>query len=140
MNNPYGYPGQGGQGHPAGTAQGQAQGGQQYQQYHQGGLPPQGQGYYQGYHVPPQAMAQPHWYAQQNQPGALTTLSRDRFLKGLVIGAAATYLLTNEQVQRTAINGMVRAWAMVQGGVEEIKERFGDAEAELRHATQRQDP
>ncbi|KXX63771.1 hypothetical protein [Marichromatium gracile] len=141
MSNPYGYPGQGAQGQPGGAPQGQAQGGQ-YQQYHQGqgaALPPQGQAYYyQGYHAP-MAMQQPQWNLQ-NQQGTLATLSRDRFLKGLVIGAAATYLLTNEQVQRTAINGMVRAWAMVQGGVEEIKERFGDAEAELRHASQRQDP
>lgn len=56
----------------------------------------------------------------------------DRFLKGLLIGAAAAYILTNESVQRTAIKGAVKAWSLMQGGVEEIKERFHDAEAELR--------
>lgn len=56
----------------------------------------------------------------------------DRFLKGLLIGAAAAYILTNESVQRTAIKGAVKAWSLLQGGVEEIKERFHDAEAELR--------
>lgn len=67
------------------------------------------------------------YYSQQN-----TSLFNDRFLKGLLIGAAAAYLLTNETVQRTAIKGAVKAWSLLQGGVEELKERFHDAEAEVR--------
>jgi len=62
-------------------------------------------------------------------------LLNDRFLKGLLIGAAAAYLLGNESVQRTAIKSAVRAWGLVQGGVEELKERFHDAEAEVRAET-----
>lgn len=58
----------------------------------------------------------------------------DRFLKGLLIGAAATYLVTNESVQRTAIKGAVKVWSLIHGGVEELKERFRDAEAELHTA------
>lgn len=57
----------------------------------------------------------------------------DRFLKGLLIGAAVTYLVTNEQVQRTAIKSVVKTWSLLQGGIEEVKERFGDAAAELRY-------
>ncbi|MEY6433941.1 hypothetical protein ABC977_16170 [Thioalkalicoccus limnaeus] len=64
-------------------------------------------------------------------------LSNDRFVKGVLIGAAATYLLTNENVQRSMIKGAVRIWSMLQGGVEEIKERFQDAEAELHHEAER---
>lgn len=67
------------------------------------------------------------YYPQQN-----ASLFNDRFLKGLLIGAAATYLLTNETVQRTAIKGAVKVWGLLQGGVEELKERFHDAEAEVR--------
>lgn len=63
--------------------------------------------------------------------------SNDRFLKGLLIGAAATYLVTNEGVQRAVIKGVVRTWSMLQGGIEEIKERFEDAEAELHHDAER---
>ena len=74
----------------------------------------------------------------QSSSGSI--LPRDRFLKGLLIGAAATYLLTNEQVQRTAIKGVVQAWSLLQGGLEEIKERFGDAQAELNHANQHPEP
>jgi hypothetical protein len=55
----------------------------------------------------------------------------ERFVKGLLVGAAATFLLTNEGVQKGAIRSMVRLWGFLQGGVEEMKERFRDAEAEL---------
>lgn len=106
--------------------------------------PPAGQG----------PAAAPHWgqpaaYGYQAQmpvyqglpqrTQSSSILPRDRFLKGLLIGAAATYLLTNEQVQRTAIKGVVQAWSLLQGGLEEVKERFGDAQAELHHASQRPD-
>jgi len=69
---------------------------------------------------------------QQQSSGSLPGFTNDRFLKGLLIGAAAAYLLTNESVQRTAIKGAVKVWSLLQGGVEEMKERFQDAEAELR--------
>lgn len=55
----------------------------------------------------------------------------ERFVKGLLVGAAATFLLTNEGVQKGTIRSLVRLWGMLQGGVEEMKERFRDAEAEL---------
>ncbi len=57
--------------------------------------------------------------------------SNDRFIKGALIGAAAAYLLTNESVQRTLIKSAVRTWSLVQSSVEEVKERFQDAEAEI---------
>ena len=65
--------------------------------------------------------------AQNN--GSILTSSG--FIKGALIGAAAAYLLTNDKVQQTVIKTAVKSWAMVQGGVEEMKERFRDAEAEL---------
>jgi hypothetical protein len=74
-----------------------------------------------------QPMYAPYYAQQQN-----SSLFNDRFLKGLLIGAAAAYLLTNETVQRTAIKSAVKAWSLLQGGVEELKERFHDAEAEIR--------
>jgi len=70
------------------------------------------------------------------RPAGSSASSRDRFVKGLMIGAAATYLLTNDSVQRAAIKSAVKAWSTLQGGVEELKERFQDAEAELRLAEQ----
>lgn len=73
--------------------------------------------------VPGPAMAQP---ATESRPGF-----NSRFVTGAVVGAAALYLLTNEDVQRTAIRSIVSIWSVVRGGVEELKERFRDAEAEL---------
>lgn len=66
---------------------------------------------------------------------AASHLTNPRFLKGALFGAVAAYVLSNETVQQNAIKTAVRAWSMVQGGVEEMKERFRDAEAEL-HAAQ----
>jgi hypothetical protein len=71
-------------------------------------------------------------YAPQYQQQQNSSLFNERFFKGLLIGAAAAYLLTNENVQRNAIKGAVKAWSLLQGGVEELKERFHDAEAEIR--------
>ena len=88
-------------------------------------------GYQQGMY--PQGVGYPMYapyYPQENS--SLFGFANDRFLKGLLIGAAAAYLLTNENVQRTAIKGAVKAWGLLQGGVEELKERFHDAEAEIR--------
>ena len=92
-----------------------------------------GYGYAQGYGAMQAGAAYPR-QAQQTSP--FLNFSNDRFLKGLLIGAAATYLLTNESVQRTAIKGVVQVWSALQGGIEEAKERFHDAEAELHHAAQ----
>ncbi len=77
----------------------------------------------------------PRYQAVQARPRNASFPS-DRFMKGLILGAAATYVLTNESVQRAAIKSAVQAWSTLQGGVEELKERFQDAEAELRMAEQ----
>lgn len=61
-------------------------------------------------------------------------LTNPNFIKGALIGAAAAYLLTNESVQDAAVKGAVRGWSLLQGSIEEMKERFRDAEAELHTA------
>jgi hypothetical protein len=141
--NPYGYPMAGGMGSP--MAQGQQSAGSQgasmaanpaYGSTNPGYGFAQG-GYAQGYGMTqmgyafPQAARQPMF-----QQSSFLNFGNDRFLKGLLIGAAATYLLTNESVQRTAIKGVVQVWSTLQAGIEEAKERFHDAEAELHHAAQ----
>lgn len=90
---------------------------------------PQGYGY--GPYATQPQMPQP---SQQPAPAAgngLLPFTSDSFLKGALIGAAAAYILTNENVQQSMIKGTVKAWHLLQGGVEEVKERFQDAEAEL---------
>jgi hypothetical protein len=82
----------------------------------------------------PQAYPAPGMYPAAGPAPAAGSSPGERFVKGLLIGAAATYVLTNESVQRAVIRGAVQAWSSLQGGVEELKERFQDAEAELRAA------
>ncbi len=62
--------------------------------------------------------------------------SADSLIKGLAIGAGAAYLLTNETAQRTILRSAVQAWALLQNGIEELKERLQDAEAEVAAASE----
>lgn len=74
----------------------------------------------------------PYTPGQPTQPAPHPNLlANPRFIKGALVGAAAAYLLSNEAVQQNAIKAAVSAWSMLQGGIEEMKERFRDAEAEL---------
>lgn len=66
-----------------------------------------------------------------NVPSPANQTSTSRFVKGALAGALIAYILTNENVQQSAIKTAVRAWSFMQGGVEEMKEKFRDAEAEL---------
>ncbi len=61
-------------------------------------------------------------------------LLNNRFVTGMLVGGALTYVLTNESVQRAAIHGIMQVWLGIQGGLEETKERFRDAESEIKSA------
>lgn len=117
--------------------------GPHYGNCHQGGHcqggygQPYGGGHHPGMHHVPHA---PHHgygpqpgYGMPNHPhsSGWFDFRDERFVKGLLVGAAATFLLTNEGVQKGAVRSLVKVWSMLQGGVEEMKERFRDAEAEL---------
>lgn len=64
----------------------------------------------------------------------LHALDGKRFVTGAVVGGVVTYVLTNEAVQRAAINGVAHLWLALKGAVEETKERFRDAESEIKAA------
>ncbi|MEF2230788.1 MAG: YtxH domain-containing protein [Pseudodesulfovibrio sp.] len=53
------------------------------------------------------------------------------YLKGLALGVGAALVVTNPAVQKAVVSGAVKAWAAIQGGVEELKEQVQDAKAEL---------
>lgn len=55
----------------------------------------------------------------------------DKFLRGLLIGGAAAYILTNENAQKAIIKTGVKLFGSLAGGVEEFKEKIMDAKAEL---------
>ena len=98
-----------------------------YSYYPYAGYPAQGgqagQGYAQdpsGYYSPSGSWTQ-GWFAFSD-PG---------YLKGMLLGAGLTYLLTNPKVQRAVVKGAVTLWSAVQGGVEEVKEQIQDIKAEM---------
>ncbi len=61
-----------------------------------------------------------------------TSLTSGPFLTGALVGGAVTYVLANENVQRAVINSAAMIWMAVKGGVEETREKFRDAESEIR--------
>ncbi len=52
--------------------------------------------------------------------------------KGVILGAGITFLLTNDNVQKSIIKGTAKLYGLIQGGVQEIKEKFEDVQAEMR--------
>ncbi len=61
----------------------------------------------------------------------LSSFNTNDFLKGVLIGATAGYLLTNEKAQKSIMKTFAKGANMLQMGVEELKERFEDVKAEM---------
>ncbi len=79
-------------------------------------------------------------YAQTTAAGYPSTASWSQgwlafsdpgYIKGALLGAGLTYLLTNEKVQKALVKGVVSVWSSVQGGIEEVKEQIQDIKAEM---------
>ncbi len=56
----------------------------------------------------------------------------DQFLVGVLIGAGAAYVLSDEQVRRQMIRYALQTYGNVMGGVAELKEQVADIQAEIR--------
>lgn len=57
--------------------------------------------------------------------------SQQDFLKGAFIGAVATFILTNKDAQKAIFKGFAKISSLFEMGVEELKERYEDAKAEV---------
>lgn len=66
--------------------------------------------------------------SRQNANGLFGSNS---FITGIVLGAAATYFLTDENAQKKLFKLIAKGTEMFQMGIEEMKERFEDAKAEM---------
>lgn len=53
------------------------------------------------------------------------------FIVGALIGAAASFILTNENAQKALLKGFAKLSSLFEMGVEEFKERYEDAKAEV---------
>lgn len=63
--------------------------------------------------------------------GSWFNFKDSEYMKGFVMGAAGTYFLTNDQVQKSVAKYLVGLWMNVQESVEEFKEKIEDAKAEI---------
>ena len=88
------------------------------------------------YHVEPAssfpATGTPQTVIPAGSPWYSLNFRNDQFWKGVVLGTAVTLLVTNETVQKTLMKGTAKVLTLAQAGVEEIKEKFEDIQAELR--------
>lgn len=68
---------------------------------------------------------------QGNNDSLLGSFDTSNFIKGALVGAVGAYLLTNENAQKTIFKNIAKGTEMFQAGIEEMKERFEDAKAEM---------
>ncbi|MGX2981954.1 YtxH domain-containing protein [Helicobacter sp. 23-1045] len=57
--------------------------------------------------------------------------SQTDFLKGAFIGVVATFILTNKDAQKAIFKGFAKISSLFEMGIEELKERYEDAKAEV---------
>ena len=69
--------------------------------------------------------------AAENLPFVPENFNAAGFVKGLLIGGIAAYVLTNPKVQECVFKAIVKGGALINAGIEELKERFEDVKAEL---------
>ena len=67
---------------------------------------------------------------QTNMPAQSTFTSGD-FIKGALLGAAVTYLLTNKNAQDTIFKAFGKGSELFSAGIEELKERYEDTKAQM---------
>jgi hypothetical protein len=60
-----------------------------------------------------------------------STFSNGDFIKGALLGAAVTYLLTNKNAQETIMKAFGKGSELFSAGIEELKERYEDAKAQM---------
>lgn len=59
------------------------------------------------------------------------TFTSSDFIKGALIGAAVTFLLTNKGAQDSIMKAVSKGNEFFQAGMEEMKERYEDAKAQM---------
>ncbi|MFV0562993.1 YtxH domain-containing protein [Malaciobacter mytili] len=68
---------------------------------------------------------------QNMQNGQNSGFNSGDFIKGALIGAAVTYLLTNKGAQENIMKAVSKGTELFQAGMEELKERMEDAKAAM---------
>lgn len=66
-----------------------------------------------------------------NWSSALGTNRTQQFLIGALLGAAATYVLSNDELRGKMMKSLVKLYAGMSSGFEEMKEQIADIQAEM---------
>lgn len=69
---------------------------------------------------------------QANPQAGQSGFNNGDFLKGALIGAAVTFLLTNKGAQGSIMKAASKGTELFQAGMEELKERYEDAQAAMK--------
>lgn len=69
--------------------------------------------------------------AAQKLPFVPENFNISGFIKGLLVGGISAYILTNPKAQDTLFKAIIKGGSLINAGIEELKERFEDAKAEL---------
>lgn len=67
----------------------------------------------------------------KNLPPALRSRQAQQFLIGALVGAAATYVLSNEELRSKIMKSALKLYSGVTGSFEEMKEQMADLQAEM---------
>lgn len=68
---------------------------------------------------------------QANPASPQSGFNNGDFIKGALIGAIATYLLTNKNAQESIMKTVGKGSEFFTAGIEELKERYEDAKAQM---------
>ncbi len=63
--------------------------------------------------------------------GALQNSTSNQLILGAVLGALATYILSNDEIREKIVRSAVKLYTDVAGGMEELKEQVADIQAEM---------
>ena len=86
--------------------------------------------YYNTQNNPYYDPAQSGTYDDSSNRPLFASINTIQLLTGALIGAAAAYVLSSEEIQKKLFKGIAAMGDIVSGGLDEIKERYEDAKAE----------
>lgn len=66
-----------------------------------------------------------------NLQGLVGSRNSEQFIVGALLGAAAVYVLGDEEMRAKLMKGMMKLYSGVAGGFEEMKEQMADLKAEV---------
>lgn len=66
-----------------------------------------------------------------NLQGLVGSRNSEQFIVGALIGAAAVYVLGDEEMRAKLMKGMMKLYSGIAGGFEEMKEQMADLKAEV---------